>query len=141
MGRPAVLGDDRLRTPVDGAENVDVIDQVVGDWIASRRKLDVTEILNNEQIPCAPVQTMQEVAEDPHLLDRGAFVDVAHPEQGTVRLPIPAIRLHGADPMSIETMAPPLAAQTASVLQELLGKNERDIEELVKSGAIAIQAE
>lgn len=141
MGRDDLLGDPRVATAVDRAEHVDVVDGVVGGWIAGRRKLDVMEILNAEQIPCASVQTMKEVAEDPHLLARGAFVDVPHPVQGTVRLPLPSFRLHGADPMAIEKMAPALAQETAAVLQEFLGLDEDEIAMLAAKGAIGLPSE
>lgn len=130
IGRPELLDDPRFAGPVDRAEHVEDVDDVVGGWIAGRSKQDVMAAFNAAHIPCAPVLTMEEVSEDPHLLERGMLVDVEHPTAGTVRVPVSPIRLHGSDPAAVERVAPALGADTDRVLAELLGLTCGDLTDL-----------
>ena len=77
--------------------------------------------LTTAHVPCAPVRTAREVINDPHLLERGVWVDVEHPRRGKTRVPISPIRLHGSASATVDRPAPLLGQDTDRVLSELLG--------------------
>ena len=93
-------------------------------------------ILNRAHVPCAPVRNAREVVNDPHLAERGVWVDVEHPRRGKTRVPISPIRLHGSAPSAIARPAPLLGQDTDRVLAELLGLGAAELAALHAAGVI-----
>ena len=92
------------------------IDDIVGAWTLGRTKDEVLTLLNEAHVPCAPVKTAREVANDPHLEARGFWVDTDHPRRGKTRVPISPIRLHTGGKSEIRSPAPTLGQHTEAVL-------------------------
>jgi len=60
-------------------------------WLADKTKFEAVDVLRKFDIPCAPVLTMKELANDPSLRASGTIVEVDHKERGkylTVGSPI-----------------------------------------------------
>jgi formyl-CoA transferase len=75
------------------------------------------EILNQYDIPCGPILSMKEIAEDVSLRETGTIVEVDHPTRGkhlTVGNPIKM-----SDSPTLVTRAPLLGEHTDEVLREL----------------------
>ena len=136
MDRAELAHDPRFATRTERAKRIEEVDAIVGDWTRTRDRAEVMETLNEAGVPCAPVKTLREVSEDPHLFERGAEVRVPHPEKGTVQLTTSPIRLHGSARRGIDRLAPELGQDTDRVLQEVLGMSEGEIEGLHESGVI-----
>ena len=112
------------------ARDMAEIDDIVGAWTIGRPKDEVLKLLNEAHVPCAPVKTAREVANDPHLEARGYWVDIDHPRRGRTRVPISAIRLHAGGKSEIRSPAPTLGQHTEKVLAELLGLKAAELAEL-----------
>ena len=54
----------------------------VEEWTRARTKFEAIDILNKYDIPCGPILSMKEIAEDPALRASGTVVEVDHPERG-----------------------------------------------------------
>lgn len=78
---------------------------------------------------------MGETIEDEHLTARGAFVEVEHPEAGTVKLLAPWIRF-SRTPTEITAPAPLVGQHNQEVFEGLLGLDEAEYEALVQAGVI-----
>lgn len=102
---------------------------------AQRTTADWLEILEREQIPCAPVHTMAEAYRSEQLHANGMVQRVPHPTVGEVsQLSSPYHFGHGDLPIR---MAPPLLGQhTDEVLRELLELSPESLKGLHESGAI-----
>ena len=48
----------------------------------TKTKFEAMEILNKDDIPCGPILSMKELAEDQSLRATGTVVEVDHPERG-----------------------------------------------------------
>lgn len=84
--------------------------------------------------PCvAPVQSLEEAADDPHAAARGMWVEVAHEQVGRVRQVAHPIKFCET-PASIRRPAPTLGEQTREVLAEA-GYTAEEVEALVTAGA------
>jgi crotonobetainyl-CoA:carnitine CoA-transferase CaiB-like acyl-CoA transferase len=96
------------------------------------------EVLDREDVPCAPVLTRDEVHLDPQVIANGIIVEDEHPIVGRVRQTRPAERMDGT-PSEISRPAPSLGQHTDEVLSEL-GLAPDEIEKLRATGALGTPA-
>ena len=54
----------------------------IEEWTMTKTKFEAMEILNKYDIPCGPILSMKELAEDPSLRATGTMVEVDHPTRG-----------------------------------------------------------
>jgi len=136
LGREDLLTDPQYVSTPDRAARVEEIDAMVEAWTRKRGKEEVLAILNEAHVPCAPVRTTREVANDPHLASRQVWTDIEHPRRGKTRVPNSPIRLHGSLPGRVRRPAPLLGQDTDRVLSELLGLSEDELARLHAAGVI-----
>ncbi len=74
-------------------ENVKIIEALVSDWTQARTVAEVDCFLSQAGVPVAPVQTLQQVAEDPHVKSHQLYMWVDHPKIGKIPVPGLSIRL------------------------------------------------
>ena len=59
---------------------MDVVDELVSSFTRQFNKQDLFALLMKHRVPCAPVRTLMEVVNDPHLHQRGMLQWIDHPE-------------------------------------------------------------
>jgi len=136
LGREDLLQNPAFASTPARAARMAEIDAMVEAWTRERTKDAVMSALTVAHVPCAPVRTAREVVNDPHLAERGVWVDVEHPRRGKTRVPISPIRLHGSAPSAVERIAPLLGQDTDRVLAELLELRAEEIAALHTAGVI-----
>ena len=105
----------------------------IENWTKTKNKFEAMEILNKHDIPCGPILSMKEIAEEPSLRKTGTVVEVDHPKRGkylTVGNPIKM-----SDSPSDVKRSPLLGEHTDEVLAEL-GYDKAAMADLRKAGAI-----
>jgi crotonobetainyl-CoA:carnitine CoA-transferase CaiB-like acyl-CoA transferase len=107
----------------------------MAEWCADRNCEDALHALRSKRIPCAAVNSLDQVMADPQVKARRLLQDVAirGTKRGIKLAPAP-VRL-GAEPQPIGSGAPLLGEHTDDVLAEL-GYSPADIGELRAAGAI-----
>jgi formyl-CoA transferase len=60
---------------------MDIFDRIE-DWTKTKSKFEAMDILNEHDIPCGPILSMKEVADDASLRKTGTVVEVDHPTRG-----------------------------------------------------------
>jgi formyl-CoA transferase len=86
-------------------------------WTVTKTKFEAMELLNEHDIPCGPILSMKEIAEEPSLRTTGTVVEVDHPTRGkylTVGNPIKM-----SDSPTEVKRSPLLGEHTDEVLAEL----------------------
>ena len=86
-------------------------------WTMTLSKFEVMDILNKYDVPCGPILSMKEIAEEPSLRATGTVVEVDHPIRGkylTVGNPIKM-----SDSETVVTRSPLLGEHTDEILSEL----------------------
>ena len=135
MGKPELADDPRFTDRATRALNMVATDAVVEAWTSTLSRVDVFEVCQQHQVPCAPVQSLADVLNDPHLLERGALAKVAHEHYGEVALPSTPLRFKDVDPPAV-SLPRNAGADNLQVYGELLGLSADDVASLVDAGAI-----
>jgi len=133
-GHPELVDDERFKTLADRVRNIDATNQTTAKIMATRTTAEWLEVLANSGIPHIVVNTLEGLAEDPHLNATGFWKSYDHPTEGRLRMPSFPINF-SATPASIRTPAPRLGEHTEEVLREA-GLDHATIEALEKSGAV-----
>ncbi|HUJ76190.1 MAG TPA: CoA transferase [bacterium] len=93
MGRPAwALVPELASRPLRG-QNRDYLIEHLSEWTRQWSVADLFHACQRQRIGAAPIYTMRQVEEDPHLKEREFFVTHHHPVAGEVRLPGAPYRL------------------------------------------------
>jgi CoA:oxalate CoA-transferase len=120
MGRPELATHHRFATRVARVEHIDEVDELVSDWTRGRARDDIATVLADARVPCAPVRTLAEVADDEHLFARGMFQRVDHPEHGQLTLMSSPIR-YDAGGASTPSPSHGLNADRDAIIADWLG--------------------
>jgi formyl-CoA transferase len=117
LGRPEWIGDPAYNTASARQDKIFDIFAFIESWLADKTKYEAVDILREFDIPCAPVLSMKELANDESLRKSGSIVEVPHPRLGsylTVGSPIKF------SDMTIDIKPSPLLGEhTDEVLAEL----------------------
>jgi formyl-CoA transferase len=117
LGRPEWKTDPAYMTAKARQPHISEIFETIEAWLADKTKYEAVDILRKHDIPCAPVLSMKEIANDPSLRKSGTIVDVPHPVRGSYTTVGSPIKFSG---MSVVVTAAPLLGQhTDEVLAEL----------------------
>jgi len=97
--------------------------------------MEVSSRTKEYRIPCAPVRTVPEVMNDPHMHGRGMLERIDHPELGEIVVPTTPLRLHGIDPVE-PGPSPTIGQHNAEIYGNWLGLSAAEIVELQEAGVI-----
>lgn len=117
----AALGQDARFTTVRGrCDHMDAVDGAIAALTRRHSKAALFERLIEHRVPCAPVRTLLEVVNDPHLHERGSLRWIDHPEYGRMVVPISPLRFEGEDGTVPYEPSAALGADTEAILGEHL---------------------
>ena len=133
MGRPQLADDPRFRCLDGRLNNLQELDAIVADWTRRRDSLEITQLLQAQSIPAAPVYKATDLACNPQLADRGFFQNVRHPDTGDFPYAGIGWRL-SRTPGGLQGPAPRLGEHSVRILQDYLGMSRQDIDEWVSLG-------
>ena len=109
--------------------------EIINAWFREQTKAGACEKLLAAGLPVGPVQTAQEVFEDPHVATRNVLIDVPDAVLGSVKLVGPVAKLSG-DTDPVARAAPLLGEHNEEILSELLGYTGEDVARLRADGVI-----
>lgn len=135
LGRPELANDPRFATAHARRDNNDEIVAILEAWLqAFPTREDAIAALERNRIPCAPVLTLNQAMDHPHLLGRGTVRPVVDPQIGRFAIPgIPA--RFSAWPTCGEVRSDLLGESNEAVLGEL-GFDGDEIARLHEEGVL-----
>ncbi len=135
MGREEWLDEDHeWSTPEGRLPHLDQVFNEIEKWTMTRNKFEVMEILNPLNVPCGPILSMKELAEEPSLRATGTVVEVDHPERGKYLTVGNPIKL-SASPSEVDR-SPLLGEHTDEILIDVCGMSAEEIEAAKADGAV-----
>jgi formyl-CoA transferase len=114
-------------TPSARLPHLKMIFARIEEWTKTKTKFEAMDILNKFDIPCGPILSMKEIAEDQSLRDTGTVVEVDHPTRGKYLTVGNPIKL--SDSPTEVTRSPLLGEHTEEVLGQM-GYDKAQIAEL-----------
>jgi formyl-CoA transferase len=106
----------------------------IEQWTMTKTKFEAMDILNEYDIPCGPILSMKELAEDQSLRATGTIVEVDHPTRGKYLTVGNPIKL--SDSPTNVVRSPLLGEHTDEILRSFLGFHDEHIAEIERSGAL-----
>ena len=100
----------------------------------TKDKFEVMRLCNPLNIPCGPILSMKELAEEPSLRKTGTVVEVDHPERGTYLSVGNPIKL--SDSPAEVKRSPLLGEHTDEILKQVVGLSDEEIAAAREQGAI-----
>ena len=127
IGKEEWLTDPEYATPATRLPHLKNIFATVEEWTKTKTKFEAMDILNQYDIPCGPVLSMKEIAEEQALRDTGTIVEVDHPVRGKYLTVGNPIKL--SDSPTDIVRSPLLGEHNEEVLAQL-GYSKEQIEDL-----------
>ena len=135
IGRAEWADDSRFEKNSNRVENRGVLIAAVSEIFLGRETDAWLKLLNEAEVPCAPVQTVDQVFKAPQVLHREMLVQVEHPTAGTVRMAGIPVKF-SATPASVRLPPPLLGQHTEEVLASWLAVDGEEIAELKRKAVI-----
>ena len=135
INRQDLLADDRFKDNPSRTKNHKDLEDILSavtrtrttaEWVAAMEKIDVA---------CGPVNTVDQVAQDPHTIAREMIARVQHPQAGMLRVVNSPIKL-SRTPVKLERASPQVGEHTNEILKTLLGLTEEEVARLRSGKAI-----
>ncbi len=130
----AVSTDRRFATGLRRWRNRAVLDELLCEWTSSYEPSELSDRLQRAGVPASPVMGARSLLRDEQVLSRGSVGGLMHSQVGLSPAPQAAFRLSGT-PSPPRNAAPLFAADTVSVMREILEYSEERIVQLIDSGA------
>jgi crotonobetainyl-CoA:carnitine CoA-transferase CaiB-like acyl-CoA transferase len=129
MGREELRDDPRFATAEARRKHQGELNRIVCEWGRGKTRQELWVSLRDLGYFGAPVLSLGEVMEDPHVKERGVFFTAEHPTYGSTTLMKPWIRM-SRTPSSIDRLAPMLGEHTDAILRDTLGLSPEEIADL-----------
>jgi formyl-CoA transferase len=117
IGQESWLTDPDYATPEARLPRLKEVFATVEAWTMTKTKFEAMDLLNEHDIPCGPILSMQELANEPSLRKTGTIVEVDHPKRGKYLTVGNPIKL--SDSATEVKRSPLLGEHTDEVLAEL----------------------
>ena len=135
-GQGEIARDPRFSTNAQRLKNRDTVTPIIADLIAAHPIGYWVKGLTKVNVPCSPINAIDQVFADPQVKAREMKIAMAHPAAGgSVDLIGSPIKM-SATPVSYRRPPPTLGEHTDEVLGELLGFDKSKISALRERGVI-----
>ncbi len=129
-----LLADPRFRRNADRVQNrgelIPLIEAVVSKYTSAK----LAELLDKADVPCAPVQSLAELFDDPQVRENEMILDLVHPRAGAYKAVGMPVKLRGT-PGEVHRQAAELGEHTRQVLREFK-VDDATIDRLLAKGVL-----
>lgn len=127
MGREDLAENPDYDTNLKRVERKDEIVRIIEDWLSNYKRDDALKLLEDMHIPVAPVLSVPEAMEHPHLIEREVVRTIE--DRGYGELQIPGVPLRFSEfPEKLDLQAPYLGEHNREVFGNLLGLSDAELE-------------
>ena len=135
IGGEALAKDERFATIGERRKNQTIMWGMLNEFGSKHTKREMMAILNEIDVPCGPIMSTEDLANDEHVRGREMYVELDHPKRGkwhNVGMPI---KLSNS---SVQMERSPLLGEhTDDVLSNVLGMSAEEMARLKEAGAFS----
>lgn len=135
IGRPELADDPRFADMINRNNNHAELRPFIEEWTLQRTTGEALSVLLPAGAPASPINTVKEVVEHPHAVEREMILELDQPGAGPIKIFGSAIKARNAE-VGPRSYAPALGEHNQTVLRDLLGKSDSEIESLKAGGAL-----
>jgi len=129
IDRLDIMDDPRFETGWLRTQNYDVLEPILNEALRTRTTQEWIEELEQVHIPCGPVNSIDQVANDPQIAARDMIIDVVHPAAGSFKVVNTPFKFSRTS-SKVELASPDLGQHTEEVLTGLLGMTHEEVSTL-----------
>ena len=134
IGRPDLAEDARFSTNPARLDHREELIAIIQEALKKRTAQEWMDRLQEVGVPCAPIQTLDQVFRHKQVLERGMVVDMEHPTAERVRLVGSPLHL-SRTPVSYRSHPPLVGEHTDEVLRAL-GYTEDEVQQFRSEGVV-----
>jgi crotonobetainyl-CoA:carnitine CoA-transferase CaiB-like acyl-CoA transferase len=134
VGQPGWADDERFAVGAARSAHRKLLCGLIAGLMLERTKHEWIELLEANNVPCGPINTIDQVFDDPQVQHRGMRVPMPHPG-GPISLLASPLRF-SATPVRYELPPPLLGEHTDAVLRRVLGMGDEEIAALRARGVV-----
>jgi crotonobetainyl-CoA:carnitine CoA-transferase CaiB-like acyl-CoA transferase len=139
IGGATLAADTRFLDPASRNVNRVAALKYVRDWTAAQPSVKACiAALDKAEVPCAPVQSIDQVIADPQVAARNMMIEQDHPVLGKVTLPNLPFRFSDCD--TTQRTPAPLMGQHNRSIAKSLGYSECAVDALINDGVLYAEA-
>jgi formyl-CoA transferase len=138
VGGEKLTTDPRFAAIADRRKNQNEMWKILNDFASGYTKWEFMKLMNELDVPCGPILSTEDLANDEHVRGREMWVELDHPQRGkwyNVGMPIKL----SASPAEVKR-SPLLGEHTEEVLKEVLGYDDAKLAALKAAGAFSAPA-
>lgn len=136
VGRPELAEDPRYKTNVSRVVNRDDIVPIVQDIMRTRSTDEWVNVLEQNNVPCSPINGMERVFQDPQVIAREVQASVKRSDGESIPTIASPIRF-SKTPVEYHRAPPRLGEHTAEILKEIKGLSDEERRALLDAVAKA----
>ncbi len=137
MEQNDLVNDVRFRSGVDRAAHADELDTIIAEWTATHDLDALEQLLQSASVPASRIYTMADIFRDAHFKSRGAIVDVADTEFGSIKMANVVPRLSETPGRVRHAGGGAVGRDTRDVLHRVAGLSVSEIDSLVAARVVA----
>jgi crotonobetainyl-CoA:carnitine CoA-transferase CaiB-like acyl-CoA transferase len=118
VGHPEVIDEPWFKSGAERAKHADILDQLVGDWIAARPFDEIIRVFTEAEAAVAPIYDVSDVMKDPQFQALQSIISVPDEQLGQVKMQNVLFRL-SETPGSVRWAGRALGQDNESVYGEL----------------------
>ena len=135
IDRVDIIDDPRFKNGWLRAQNYEALEPILTKAMKVKTTQEWVEELEQASIPCGPLNTIEQVANDPQIAARDMIIDVQHAEAGGFKVVNTPFKF-SRTPCIVERASSDLGEHTQDVLSQLLGMTREEISTLEGLGVI-----
>ncbi len=136
MGQPELAQDPRFADHAGRNQNHEALDAIIEAWTTSLPLAEIETILQRAAVPATRIFTIADIFEDPHYRARKSIVSAPDENMGSVAMATVVPRM-STTPGAVRHAGRDIGEDTRSVLRDLLGLSDGDIDTLIRDGIAA----